>query len=579
MNDDIYIKDNTKKFDVLVVGSGITGGWAAKEFCERGFETLMIERGRVVEHRKDYLGEGKPVWDYDNRMKVDNLLVEQQHKIQKDCYAFHDGTKHFFGNDRDLPYETAKDTDFRWIRANQLGGKSLLWHRQSYRMCPDDFLANKRDGHGNDWPIRYNDLQDWYSYVEKFVGVSGSYENIENLPNSEFLPPFEMVGPEKSIKAAVEKAFPGRHLIIGRTAHLTKPTTLHMSLGRVQCQARDECQKGCSFGAYFSTQSATLPAAAKTNKLSIAPNSVVHSLIYDEKTNRVKGVRVVDNDDLSTREYFADVVFLCASTIGSTQIMLNSTSKKFPNGIANSSGALGHYLMDHNYNAMAYGDIEGFEDEFSKGRRPTGCYMPNFQSRPELYAKGYVRGFAYGMSAGRGDWRGMAHSDGIGADFKQKLTQPSGWSAGFYAQGEMLPHFDNQMSLHKTKKDKWGIPQIVFDVQYRENEKRMMDDAAETGVKMLEAAGCTNVHGSTSYDLPHRAPGIAIHEVGTARMGRDPKDSVLNQYCQSHDIPNLFVTDGSGYCSSGTVNPSLTFMALTARAVDYYVKQKKAGQI
>ncbi|WP_342805496.1 GMC family oxidoreductase [Alteromonas sp. M12] len=579
MNKDIYIKQQNEKFDVLVVGSGITGGWAAKEFCERGFKTLMIERGRVVEHRKDYVAEGKPVWDYENRSKVDNLLIEQQYKIQKDCYAFHDGTKQFFGNDRDLPYETADGTDFRWIRANQLGGKSLLWHRQSYRMCEDDFLANKRDGVGNDWPIRYQDIADWYSYVETFAGISGSKENLSNLPDGEFLPPFAMTGPEKALKAAIEKAFPGRNLIMGRTAHLTKPTTLHLSQGRVQCQTRNECQKGCSFGAYFSTQSSTLPAAAKTNNLSIAANSVVHSLIYDEKRNRVVGVRVIDNDDLSTREYFADVVFLCASTIGSTQIMLNSTSKKFPNGIANSSGVLGHYLMDHNYNARATGDIEGFEDEYYKGRRPSSCYMPNFQTRPELYRKGYLRGFAYGINTYRADWRGKSQQDGIGSEFKDQLTQPGKWGVDFSAQGEMLPHFDNQMSLHPSKKDKWGMPLINFNVQYRENEKAMMDDAAEMGAEMLRAGGCTNVKSGTSYDLPHRAPGIAIHEVGTARMGRDPKTSVLNQYCQSHDIPNLFVTDGSAYCSSGVVNPSLTFMALTARAVDYCAKEIKAQRL
>jgi choline dehydrogenase-like flavoprotein len=579
MSNDIYIKDTSKKFDAIIVGSGITGGWAAKEFTERGLNTLMIERGRVVEHRKDYLAEGKGAWEFNNRTKVDNLLVEQQQSIQKDCYAYHDGTKHFFGNDRDLPYTTAKGTDFRWIRANQLGGKSLLWHRQSYRMCPDDFLANKRDGFGNDWPLRYEDLHELYGYVEKFAGISGNNDNLENLPNGEFLPPFEMNGPEKDIKAAVEKAFPNRHLVMGRTAHLTKPTQLHMSYGRVQCQARDECQKGCSFGAYFSTQSSTLPAAAKTNLLSIAPNSVVHSLIYDEATNRVKGVRVIDNDDLSTREYFADVVFLCASTLGSTQIMLNSKSKKFPNGIANSSGTLGHYLMDHNYNASATGEIEGYEDEFYKGRRPSGCYMPNFQSRPETYAKGYKRGFAYGMSAFRADWRGIRNEDGIGADFKDSLTKPGKWFAGFYAQGEMLPRFENQIALHSNKTDKWGIPQLDINCVWSDNEKAMMDDAAATGIDMLKAAGAINVSGGTSYQYPDRAPGIAIHEVGTARMGRDPKDSVLNSYCQAHDIPNLFVPDGSSFCSTGTVNPSLTFMALTVRAVDYYVKEKKSKRI
>jgi len=576
-NQDLYINETSEEYDALVIGSGISGGWAAKEFCERGFKTLMVERGRIVEHQKDYIAEGKPVWQYPNRMKVDNLLVEEQYKVQQKCYAFHEGTKHFFGNDKDYPYSTEKGTDFTWIRANQLGGKSLLWHRQSYRFSDYDFNANKLDGHGNDWPIRYNDLESWYSHVEKHAGISGNYDNLAQLPNSEFLPPFEFNQPEADLKAKFASLYPERPMIIGRAAHLTKPSELHLSQGRVQCQARNECQKGCSFGAYFSTQSSTLPAAAKTGKLHIAPNSVVDSLIYDENTNRVKGVRVIDNDTLATREYYAKVVFLCASTLGSTQIMLNSKSKKFPNGIANSSGVLGHYLMDHVYNAGATGQLEGYQQEFYSGRRPTAAYIPNFQFEPSKYKHNYKRGYALSGSASRSDWQGMKNSAGIGVDFKQQLTQAGDWHFGLHAQGEMLPRFENQVSLHPSKTDKWGIPQLHINCQWSENEKLMMEDAAYTAKEMLEKAGVKEVKSYTSLDK--YSPGLAIHEVGTARMGRDPKNSILNAYNQTHDIPNLFVTDGASFCSSAVVNPSLTFMALTVRAVDFAVQEIKAKRI
>jgi choline dehydrogenase-like flavoprotein len=575
MNDDLYIKETDQVFDAIVVGSGISGGWAAKEFCERGFKTLMIERGRVVEHRKDYIGEGIPPWQQSHRNKVDNLLVEQKYKIQQECYAFNDSTKHFFGNDRDLPYKTAKDTQFSWIRGNQLGGKSLLWHRQSYRLSDHDFAANSLDGHGNDWPIRYKDLEQFYSHVEVHAGISGSKENLPQLPDSEYLPPFEMTLPEKAVKASIEKNYPGRTMIMGRTAHLTKPTELHLSQGRVQCQARNECHKGCSFGAYFSTQSSTLPSAAKTGNLHVAANSVVHSLIYDEKTKRVKGVRIIDNDDLSEREYYGKVVFLCASTIGSTQIMLNSTSKTFPNGIANSSGVLGHYLMDHNYNATAEGDIPGFENEFYRGRRPGGILIPNFQYKPSLFSKQYVRGFAFSGGAYRETWKSMQYEDGLGVSLKQKLGQAGKWKFRLSAQGEMLPRFENHIALHSTLKDKWGIPQLEFNCRWSENEKLMMKDAAKVGAEMLVKAGLQNV----TSQATNRNPGIAIHEVGTARMGHDPKTSVLNKYNQCHDVDNLFVTDGASFCSSAVQNPSLTFMALTVRAVDYTAEQLKHGRI
>lgn len=574
MNEELYINNSSEIYDAIIIGSGISGGWAAKEFCERGYKTLMIERGRVVEHRKDYIGENTPMWKQERRGKVENILVDQQYNIQKQCYAFGNTTKHFFGNDRDMPYTTKKGTEFTWIRANQLGGKSLLWHRQCYRWGEYDFNANKTDGYGNDWPIRSKDIEKWYSHVEVHAGISGSKENLPNLPDSEFLPPFEMTSPEKMLQAKFAQLYPERPLIMGRTAHLTKPTELHISQGRVKCQTRNECHAGCSYGAYFSTQSSTLPSAAATGNLHIAPNSVVHSLIYDEVTNRVKGVRVIDNDNLSEREYFAKVVFVCASTFGSTQILMNSTSKKFPKGIANSSGVLGHYLMDHNYNSVATGDIDGFEDEYYSGRRPTGLIMPNFYYKPDA-KRGFLRGYALGGSAYREGWQEQQHQDGLGIEYKNKLKQAGKWRFGLWAQGEMLPQFQNQMYLHPTLKDKWGIPQIEFDVKFSENETAMMEDATEQSIKMLNAVGLKNVSGHATQG----PPGLAIHELGTARMGRDPKTSILNGFNQSHDIPNLFVTDGASFCSSAVQNPSLTFMALTARAVDYAAKELAAKRI
>ncbi len=570
----LYNKDTKEKFDAIVIGSGISGGWAAKELTEKGLKTLMIERGGKVEHRVDYPTEGKPTWDFSTRNVVDKKLVDEQYSVQKKCYAFKDNTKHFFGNDKDYPYETPKDKNFTWIRGNQFGGKSLLWARNCFRWSDYDFTANKKDGHGVDWPIRYKDIQDWYSLVEKHAGISGSKENLPQLPDSEFLPPFDMNKPEQDIKAAIEKNFPGRNMIISRTAHLTKPQANHHAHGRVQCQARNECQKGCSFGGYFSTQSSTLPPAIATGNLTIAVDSVVHSLIYDENKNRVVGVRVIDNNDLSEREYFANIVFVNASTIGTTQILLNSKSKKYPNGIGNGSGVLGHYLMDHNYNAVISGSIEGYEQEYYRGRRPTGIYIPNYNYQPDPN-RSFLRGYAFGGGAMRKSWRQFRSIDGIGVDYKQKLKEPGAWKFSLHAQGEMLPRFENQVSLHTSKKDKWGIPLLTIECEYSENEKIMMEHAADEATKMLTAAGVKNIHTKVNKS----PPGLAIHELGTARMGRDAKSSYLNGFNQSHEIPNLFVTDGSSFTSSATQNPSLTLMALTARAVDYAVKEYLAKRL
>lgn len=572
----MYIKESKVEYDAIVIGSGMTGGWAAKEFCEKGLKTLMLERGPVVRHRQDYTGENKAPWEQAHRTKVAQSLIDQQYSVQRQCYAFSDATKQFFGNDQDLPYQTKEDKPFTWIRGNQLGGRSLTWHRQTFRYSEYDFLHNATDGHGNDWPIRYQDLEKWYSYVERHIGVTGSKEGIKELPDSEFLPPFNMNGPEKMIKAKMAKLF-NRQLIIGRAAHLTEPTQLHIDQGRVQCIARAECHRGCSFGAYFSTQSSTLPAAAKTGNLHVAADSVVHSLIYDKKTHRVRGVRVVDNNDLSEREYYSKVVFMCASTLGTTQVLLNSKCAHFPNGLANSSGVLGHYLMDHNYNAGAKGIVSGFDDEFYSGRRPVGCYIPNVFYKPSKKARkeGYYRGFTYSAIAYRKPWVERTGEDGIGEAFKENLRRPGPWQFTLAAHGEMLPRYENCVALHSTLKDKWGIPQLDIHCQWSQNERAMMKHASETALNMMNKMGLEQT-GSWVSDNP---PGLAIHEMGTARMGRNPKDSIVNGFNQCHDVPNVFITDGSVMCSSGTVNPSLTYMAMTARAVDYAVGEIYARRI
>lgn len=566
--DPFLIKKTTKKFDAIVVGSGISGGWAAKELCERGLKVLMVERGRPVRHQQDYIGEFKAPWDQPHRNDVEYQLVEDQYYVQRKCYAFSDATKHFFTNDRDYPYQTEEGTQFDWIRGNHLGGRSLLWHRQSFRWSEIDFEENLRDGNGCDWPIRYKDIAPWYSYVEKFVGISGSKENIDTLPDSEFLPPFEMNAAEKFAKKSIEKKYPYLKFIQGRCAHLSEPTQFFLDQGRGKCMARNQCQRGCSFGAYFSTQSSTLPAAIKTNNLSIACNSIVHSVIYDEKTGRATGVNVIDEESSETREYYGNMIFLCASTIGTTQIMLNSKSKTFPNGIANSSGVLGHYLMDHIYNSVAYGKIEGLEEDYYKGQRPTGPIIPRFKNlkkNTEKFSRGYfLRGGAY-----RPSLQYDANAEEFGVDFKNKLQKPGPWYIHLAGSGEMMPKYENCVKLHPTKTDKWGMPQLVFNCSFTENDKLMMEDMANTAAEILTEIGCTEVRSHIS-DAP---PGLAIHEMGTARMGRDPKTSVLNGNNQCHDVPNLFVTDGACMASTAHQNPSLTYMAITARAAAFAAEQ------
>lgn len=572
-----YIKTSSEQFDAIVVGSGITGGWAAKELTERGLRTLMVERGRPVEHRSDYIGEGVDPWKMPNRGLVDNALAEDQHAVQRKCYAFDEYTKHFFNNDRDMPYSTPEDRPFSWIRGNQLGGKSLMWARQSYRWSDLDFGANARDGHGVDWPIRYADLASWYSYVERHVGISGTPEQMAVLPDSEFLPAFEFNTVEKALKQKFDASFAPARMIMGRCAHLTQPSAAHLEQGRGSCQARAMCQRGCSFGAYFSTQSSTLPAAVATGRLRIATNAIVHSVIYDPKTNRATGVRVIDSETMETREYFAKMVFLCASTLGSTQVLLNSTSPSFPTGLANSSGVLGHYLMDHLYGAGASGRIEGYEEDYYSGRRPTGPYIPRFRNVGKQETD-FLRGYALSGGAARAGWRDQARKPGFGKDYKAMMRMPGQWYFSLHGSGEMLPRYENMVSLHPTKKDKWGMPQLHIDCELSQNDHKMMDDIANTAANILETLGAKDVRKSVK-PLSEWQPGLAIHEMGTARMGRDPKTSLLNGHNQAHDVPNLFVTDGACMTSAAWQNPSLTFMALTARACEYAVQQLKLGKI
>ncbi|MDH3440916.1 MAG: GMC family oxidoreductase [Gammaproteobacteria bacterium] len=561
-------------FDAIVVGSGISGGWAAKELTEHGLKVLLLERGRHVTHRQDYVTEGKGNWELPYRGQIPEAEVESDYWVQKLCYAFNDFTRHFFVNDRKHAYQTPAEKPFSWIRGYHLGGRSLQWHRQCYRWSDIDFEANLKDGHGVDWPIRYRDISPWYDYVETFAGISGSVEGLPQLPDGQFQPAFEMNCVEKEVKARMEAAFPDRNLIIGRAAHLTEPTEEQKALGRGQCMNRNECQRGCSFGAYFSSLSATLPAAERTRNLTTITDAIVDKVDYDAGSGRVSGVSVVDAKTKEGRSYSGKIVFLCASTLGTAQIMLNSTSESFPNGLANSSGTLGRYLMDHIGGSTSTGIFEGHTDKYHSPRRPNECYVPRFRNVAEQDER-FLRGFGYQGGAKRLDWQRGTAGAGIGANLKAKLRQPGPWQFAIEGFGEMLPDGRNRVWLDERRRDEWGIPILHIDCEHRENEKAMIQVMAEDAGEMMKAAGLSNI--DTQAQLA--PPGLLIHEMGTARMGRDPATSVLNQHNQAHDIPNLFVTDGSAMTSSACQNPSLTYMALTARASATAVEMLSDGTI
>jgi choline dehydrogenase-like flavoprotein len=556
---------SAREYDAIVVGSGMSGGWAAKELCEKGLKVLVVERGPALVHGA-YPNEFSQPWDLAYRGLGDRALFEDEYPIQQLCYAFGEATQHLFVNDRAHPYLNPEDKPYRWIRGYHLGGRSLMWARQVYRWSDLDFEANAQDGHGVDWPIRYRDIAPWYSYVERFIGVSGRAENLPHFPDGEFLPPMEMNCAEEFLKAGIEGAYPDRLMTIGRVANLTRP---HQ--GRGACQYRNQCQRGCSFGGYFSSLSATLPAAQRTGNLTIVTDAIVHSVTYDPDRNRATGVRVIDARSGEDREYNARLVFLCASTLGTTQIMLNSTSARFPSGIGNSSGALGHYLMDHPFQAGAHGEIPGLADRYYFGRRPNGIYIPRFRNLggPDSDGLDFLRGYAYQGQATRGSWGRGVGREGLGQEFKSSLRDPGPWTMWLGGFGEQLPRHENHVALDPQQTDQWGIPLLRISAAWSENEQQLLTDAAEQAAEMLEAAGCVNVR---PQQVPS-PPGFCIHEMGTARMGRDPRTSVLNAHNQSHDVPNLFVTDGACMTSSAYQNPSLTYMALTARAADYAVAE------
>lgn len=560
MNFNIDAKEGNT-YDAIVVGSGISGGWAAKELCEHGLKVLMLERGKRIDH-PNYPTTSLDPWKFEHRGRLTQADREKHH-IQVRHYSIHEENKHFYINDQENPYVEHKRYD--WIRGDTLGGRSLLWGRQCYRLSDLDFEANLRDGIAVDWPIRYKDLKPWYDYVENFVGISGQAENIPHLPDGKFLPVMEFNCAEKDFKTLLENKFPGRKMIMGRVANLTEEKR-----GRGKCQFRNRCDRGCPYGAYFSTNSSTLPAALATNNLTVVTDSLVNKIIYDEKKSRATGVEVINTQTNEVTEYYSRIIFVNASTLGTTFILLNSTSSRFPNGLGNDSDQVGRNLMDHHKGSGASAQIEGYEDKYYTGRRPNSLYIPRFQNITEKRTD-FIRGYGLLGGAGRGGWSSSLFSPAIGEELKNSAQTPGPWGIQFGGYGECLPYEDNRVTLSKDKKDKWGRPALEFNCEFKENEKAMNKNMAESMAEMLDAVGYKNVkqHNDMSY------PGNANHEMGTARMGRDPKTSVLNAFNQMHAVPNVFITDGSCMTSSGCVNPSLTYMALTARACRYALEEMK----
>jgi choline dehydrogenase-like flavoprotein len=560
-------KETGLQFDAIVVGSGISGGWAAKELCEAGIKTLVLERGRMVKHVEDYPTMHKDPWDLPNSGKTPNKIVEKHYNKQK-RWGFDETNRHFYNKDSEHDYDEVKPFD--WIRGKQVGGRSLIWGRQSYRWSDLDFEANAKDGYGVDWPIRYKDLAPWYSHVEKFIGVSGESLNLPQLPDSEFLPPMELNCMEEHLKSTLNEKFHDRVMTIGRVAHITKGAK--EGAGRSACQFRNRCSRGCPFGSYFSSNSSTLPFAEATGNLTIRPDSVVSEVLYDPETQKATGVRVIDALTKEVIEFKSKIVFLCASSMASTAILMQSKSDRFPNGMGNDSGELGHNIMDHQLGSGASGNYDGFKDKYYTGRRPNGFYIPRFRNTGGKSEKvDFLRGYGYQGGASRGNWSEVIAEYSYGKSFKKEILKAGNWNIGMGGFGEVLPYHENKMTLNYNKLDAYGLPTITFDAEFKENEKKMKEDWKVQAAEMLEAAGCKDV---SIYDS--NAPiGKGIHEMGTARMGRDPKTSVLNKYNQIHEVPNVFVTDGACMTSAANQNPSLTYMALTARAVNHAVKELK----
>lgn len=558
-------------YDAIVVGSGISGGWAAKVLCDQGIKTLVLERGGMVKHKEDYPTATKNPWELENRNKLPASFIEEN-PVATRCYALDESTKHFFVKDKDHPY--VQEKPFDWIRGYQVGGKSLIWARQTQRWSEYEFIGPARDGFAVDWPIRYKDLAPWYSEVEKFTGISGNRDGIEHLPDGEFLPPWELNCVEKHIQQVVKEKFSDRQMIIGRCAHLTKPEAIHLSQGRTQCQARNLCYRGCPFGGYFSSNSSTLPWAERTGNLTLQPDSVVHSILYDETRNKAIGVRVIDGKTKEVTEYYARIIFVNAACLNTNLILLNSTTRRFPKGLGNDHGLLGHYIAFHLYRGVATATMDGFEDQYYSGRRPTAGFIPAFRNVYKQQTD-FLRGYMLTLDARRAGWERGVEGEELGSGLKSKMASPGPWQVYMDMQGETIPKFENHVRLSTTEKDQWGIPQLITSIGYDDNDEKMLKDVAAQQTEMLEKAGCRNI---VTRDT-QQAPGLDIHEMGGVRMGRDPKTSLLNQWNQLHACKNVFVTDGACMTSTGNQNPSLTFMAITARAASYAVEELKRGDL
>lgn len=560
-------------FDAIVIGSGMSGGIAAKELCERGLKTLVIERGRKIDPAEDYTDWMQP-WEVPNANMVPEDELDRDYQIQRQTFAMNETTKKFWVKDSEHPYLMPEDKPFAWIRGYHLGGRSIMWGRQSYRMSEMDFEANGKDGHGADWPIRYADIAPWYDHVENFIGVAGSSEGLPQLPDGDFLPEFPLNDGELLLKAAVEEKFPGRKVISGRCANLSEARPHHEELGRTTCHARSLCDRGCGFNAYHSSLTASLPAAERTGNLTIVTDTIAESIVYDPKTGRATGVRVIDANTKEGKTYEGKVIFCCASAIASSQILLNSKSETMPNGLANSSDMVGRNLMDHLFALSVAGVLPDGPNTTVHGRRPTGLYIPRFRNVTE--DGDFLRGYGYQGGAMRMSGPGIAGQPGvIGEDLKQAAKQIGPWMIYISGFGEMLPYKHNRVTLDGSKKDQWGIPLLNIECTHGENEMKMSKQVIEDGAAMIEAAGGMVVN---KADKPG-TPGLAIHEMGTATMGKDPKNSVLGKFSQAHDVPNLFVTDGAAMASSGCQNPSLTYMALSARAAHHAAEFLKDGTL
>ncbi|WP_421872668.1 GMC oxidoreductase [Marinoscillum sp.] len=570
INTSFQVGVQSETYDAIVIGSGVSGGWAAKELTEKGLKTLVLERGRPVEHRKDYITEHTPPWEFDLRGQLTKEEQEKYAQATRIGYLAKTAL-HFFAPDSESPYKEEKP--FVWARGYQVGGKSITWGRFTFRISDLDFEANLKEGVGVDWPIRYKDIAPWYDYVEKFAGISGEKLGLAHLPDGQFQKPMELNVVEKHLRKRIRELYPERYLTIARAAVLTE------QIGeRSPCHYCGPCWRGCSTGSYFSSLSSTLPAAAATGNLTIRPYSVVHSIDYDKESGKAKGVNVIDSETRETIQFRSKLVFVCASAMASTQILLNSKSDEFPDGIGNTSGVLGHYLMDHHLGLDVNATVPGFTDRTTFGNRPIGFYIPRYRNiGGETNRTDFTRGYGFEGSAYREGWGQAFGMEGFGADFKEKVKQAGPWKVAMWGFGETLPYYENKAYLHDSETDDLGIPKMVFDAEIKENEKAMRKDCLESISEMLDNAGCTNIH---AVDNPAGAvPGFGIHEMGTARMGRDPKTSYLNGYNQAHEVPNLFVTDGACMTSAPCQNPSITYMALTARAVDYAVKGLKSKTI